>query len=370
MKLHVVSFDVPYPADYGGVIDVFYKIKALNELGVSIILHCFQYGKRQPQPDLNLYCSQVFYYPRSTFMNPFIGKLPYIVKTRHSKLLLERLSADDAPVLFEGLHTCLYLDARELKGKRSFVRNHNIEGDYYHHLARVEQKPWKRQYFLREAKLLNGFEPVLRKATCIAAISPSDHEVLNARYDNSFYLPVFHQNSDVTVQENKGAYCLYHGNLAVGENDEAACFLAQEVFNSTDLKLVIAGNGPSDRLKVCVSLAKNIELREGLSSAQITDLIREAQVNVLPTFQSTGIKLKLLNAFYNGGHCVVNPEMIEYTGMEELAFVAKSVEEFRQHISHCMKTPFGADDIAKRRKVLAQFDVKRNAKLLMQQIWK
>ncbi len=26
--IHLISFDVPFPADYGGVIDVFYKIKA------------------------------------------------------------------------------------------------------------------------------------------------------------------------------------------------------------------------------------------------------------------------------------------------------------------------------------------------------
>lgn len=369
MKLHVVSFDVPYPADYGGVIDVFYKLKALSELGVAVELHCFQYGKRQSRSELNQFCSKVYYYPRSTFMNPFIGKLPYIVKTRNSKLLLERLCADDAPILFEGLHTCLYLDSKELAGRKCFVRNHNIEGDYYHHLAGVEQKPWKRQYFLREARLLNSFEPVLRKATGVAAISPSDHEVLNARYSNSFYLPVFHQNTEVCVADDKEPFCLYHGNLAVGENDEAACFLAQEVFGSIDDKLVIAGNGASDRLKVYVSSAKNIELKEGLNSDQITELISKAQVNVLPTFQSTGIKLKLLNAFYNGGHCVVNPEMVECTGLEELAFVAKSVEEFQQHISYCMKAEFGTNDVAKRQDVLTQFGVRRNAELLIRQIW-
>ena len=28
-EVHIVSFDVPYPPNYGGVIDVFYKIKTL-----------------------------------------------------------------------------------------------------------------------------------------------------------------------------------------------------------------------------------------------------------------------------------------------------------------------------------------------------
>jgi len=43
-KLHIVSFDVPYPANYGGVIDVFYKLKALHSLGIEIYFHVFEYG--------------------------------------------------------------------------------------------------------------------------------------------------------------------------------------------------------------------------------------------------------------------------------------------------------------------------------------
>ena len=36
---------MPYPPNYGGVIDVFYKIKSLHAIGIKIILHCFKYGK-------------------------------------------------------------------------------------------------------------------------------------------------------------------------------------------------------------------------------------------------------------------------------------------------------------------------------------
>ena len=43
--LHIVSFDVPWPANYGGVIDVFYKVKALSAKGIRIHLHAFEYGR-------------------------------------------------------------------------------------------------------------------------------------------------------------------------------------------------------------------------------------------------------------------------------------------------------------------------------------
>ncbi|NJN35445.1 MAG: hypothetical protein HC817_15490 [Saprospiraceae bacterium] len=62
--LHLIAFDIPYPADYGGVIDVFYKIQALSAANVRVTVHCWQYGNRQPQLTLESVCEKVFYYPR------------------------------------------------------------------------------------------------------------------------------------------------------------------------------------------------------------------------------------------------------------------------------------------------------------------
>ena len=36
--LNIVSFNIPYPANYGGVIDVYYKLEALHACGVKLIL--------------------------------------------------------------------------------------------------------------------------------------------------------------------------------------------------------------------------------------------------------------------------------------------------------------------------------------------
>ena len=106
-KLHIVSFAVPYPPDYGGVIDVFYKIKKLHSLGVSIVLHVFQYDGRQ-SAELEKYCDQVYYYPRSRQLSDQFAITPFIVKSRSDSAVLENLLGDDAPILFEGLNTTLY----------------------------------------------------------------------------------------------------------------------------------------------------------------------------------------------------------------------------------------------------------------------
>jgi hypothetical protein len=64
-SLHIISFDVPFPPDYGGVMDVYYKMKALSEEGVRIILHCYEYG-RKASSELTFLADEVYYYPRKT----------------------------------------------------------------------------------------------------------------------------------------------------------------------------------------------------------------------------------------------------------------------------------------------------------------
>jgi hypothetical protein len=106
--LHILSFDVPFPANYGGVIDVFYKLQALKEQGIKIHLHCFAYG-RKPSPELEQLCEQVYYYERRTGFGSFLSLLPYNVKSRQSKELEDNLLKDTYPVLCEVLHTSYIL---------------------------------------------------------------------------------------------------------------------------------------------------------------------------------------------------------------------------------------------------------------------
>ncbi|RYD71030.1 MAG: mannosyltransferase, partial [Sphingobacteriales bacterium] len=105
--LHIVSLDVPLPVDYGGVMDIFYKINWLHQLGIKIHLHCFTNG-RPPQDELDNYCEEVFYYERKSFLQALPLKIPYMVASRNHPLLLKNLSKDNYPVLLEGIQ-CSYL---------------------------------------------------------------------------------------------------------------------------------------------------------------------------------------------------------------------------------------------------------------------
>lgn len=351
-SLHIAAFDVPYPADYGGVIDIYHKIRSLHKLGVAITLHCFQYGRNEA-PELNKCCKKVFYYRRSKYRNPFTGDIPYIVHTRNNEELLQNLCRDNAPILFEGIHTTFFLSHPKLRDRLKLVRSHNIEHDYYKNLELVESNYFKKYFFRNESDKLRRYEKILKHADYVLSISAADHQYMQKKYHNSILIPAFHPNDAVEIQKGSGKYILYHGNLAVGENNHAALYLVKEVFSKVRIPCIIAGNNPSGELVKACQKHPHIRLVADWDNNRIMDAIAKAHINVLPTFQGTGIKLKLLNALYRGRYCVVNPIMVSQTMLEEACIVAGNADDMVQAVEHCWKQDFREKDIARRKEILS-----------------
>ncbi len=363
--INIISFDVPYPADYGGVIDIFYKLKAFHEAGIKVHLHCFEYG-RKPQDALKKICASVNYYPRKTAKSLLFNTLPYIVLTRTSESLKKNLLKNNYPILMEGLHSTFLLNDKDFQKRKIIVRTHNIEHDYYENLAKVEHHIFKKYYFLNEAGKLKKYESVLKNASAIGAISPNDTNYLAKQFKNVHYIPAFHPNENISVEEGRGNFVLYHGNLAVGENNEAALYLIQKVFNKLPYRLVIAGSKPSAELIKAAKGKQNIELRDDLTPLQIHKLIHQAQCNVLPTFQATGIKLKLLSSLFAGRFCIVNKAMVENTGLESLCIIANTPEKMKEKIKGVMSKDFPKREIEKREKALLEnFSNRKNAEKII-----
>ena len=369
MNLNIVSFDVPYPPDYGGVIDIYYKIKALNSAGIKINLHCFHYGRKKPFK-LESICSNINYYRR--YRNPFhyFSKLPFIVKTRTSKQLIRNLLKNDNPILFEGLHSCFYLSDSRLKNRKKIVRPHNVEHDYYYELAKKEQNWLKKKYYISENIKLREFEKRLKHADIIASISECDTIYFSSIYSEVVHIPVFHGNESVRIKTGKGGYALYHGNLAVTENDNAALYLVNKIFNDIDVKLIISGRKPSKRLIAAVNKTSNILIESDLPSVDLTNLIINAQINIFPTSQSTGIKLKLINALYNGRHCIVNSKMITDKGIDKCCIVANSAEDIKKAVLEYANQELSLKNIINRKNLLKNnYYNKKNADNLISNIF-
>lgn len=369
LKLHLISFDIPYPANYGGVIDVYYKIKALHQIGVRVHLHCFEYH-RPPAPELEEICEKVYYYPRKISGKLLFHKLPYIVISRQSEQLILQLQKYPWPILIEGLHCTHLLNDIYWANRKVIVRTHNIEHEYYQQLARAEKNLFKKYYFLNESTKLDAYEPILASSSGIAAITEKDKEYFNKYHHQVKTISAFHGNASITSLAGTGNYLLYHGNLSVSENHKAALFLAETLANK-NYQLVIAGNAPCKELKEFSQLHSNITLIANPTNEEIDKLIREAQINILVTYQNTGLKLKLLNALYKGRHCIVNKPMVEGTGLEDLTIIAdiQDKNDLLEKVENTYGLSFTEDNIKDREILLAPFSDSVSAQKLMKMLF-
>ncbi|MEO5563099.1 MAG: mannosyltransferase, partial [Chitinophagaceae bacterium] len=192
-QLHIVCLDVPWPADYGGAIDMMNRIMMFKKLGVGIHLHYFSYNERGTPDELNQFCQSVNIYQREKIGKGFSLHLPYIVASRINKELITRLQADNHPILLEGIHCTGILKELDTQHRKIVVRMHNEESIYYKELARAEPGFFKKLYFYNESRLLRKYSHHLPNDCVYACVSKKDISILKNEYhlDKVEFLPTF-----------------------------------------------------------------------------------------------------------------------------------------------------------------------------------
>lgn len=368
MYVHVVSFDIPYPANYGGVIVIFHQIQALHRLGVKVILHCYKYGNRAEQEILEKYCHEVNYYPRSRSLWYQIGLLPFIMRTRKSNKLLRRLQKDNYPILFEGMHTAALVWHKRLRGRQKLVRMHNVEWQYYEGLSGLtDSLPAKLYYFVESIRLQRIEPKVVLHADDVLTLSTTDQTYYKKLKSSTHYIPAFHPNDRVECLPGRGDYVLFHGKLSVPDNDRAAQWLINEVFSGLNIPFVIAGMEPTAGLRNLVAQYDHISIVDNPDETRMVELIKNAHINLLFSFQNSGIKLKLLNALFRGRFCIVNDAMVSGMDLKALCYVRNSATAIRQTVEALINAPFEPARINDRKTVLeSQFSNLENARKLME----
>ncbi|MBP3519464.1 MAG: glycosyltransferase [Parabacteroides sp.] len=351
--LNIIAFNIPWPANYGGIIDVYYKMKALHECGVKIILHCFEY-ERAHASELEAICEKVYYYKRHTGLRANMTLLPYNVYSRKHPELIANLLKNDYPILFEGLHCCYYIQDPRLRNRKKIYREANIEHDYYFHLARAEKHPIRKSFFLIEAWRFRRYQKILRHADLMIAVSTTDADYLRHQFPDKQveFMPCFHTNDQITVKPGSSDFILYHGKLSVAENTQAALFLIQHVFSKLNCRCIIAGMDPPASLSKAAAPYPNIHIEANPPEERMSRLIHDAQIHILITFQATGLKLKLLNSLFAGRHTVVNRLMISGSGLDQLCHIADTPDEMIRICRELMQTDLTPEQVEQRRKFL------------------
>lgn len=366
--LHIISFDVPYPADYGGVIDVFYRIRALHSLGIKITLHCFLYGREEAEY-LAKYTEKVFYYDRKKSFTDWVNSKPFIVQTRRSKKLLKNLLIDDSPILFEGLHTTYWLKHPELKSRTKVVRTHNIEHDYYNGLAK-SAKGAKMMYYKSEASKLNRYEKILVHADIIAAIKSDEAEHFSQYQAEVITLPAAFDHLQSFNNSIVSEHFLFHGNLSVHENIEAVNWLIKKVFGPLHLtnQLIITGKNPSENL-ISLIQENKAQIIPNPSYEELNRLISTAKGHVLFSNQATGVKLKLLNVLGSNGDIIANDAIYDGYNIPGTT-IANTSTEFQKAVKNVLTSPITPAKLEERKRFIDDnFDTVKNCEQLLKLIY-
>ena len=253
-----------------------------------------------------------------------------------------------------------------------FLRLHNVENIYYRHLYKHETSVSKKFYFLLESILLKQYEKSLPKNIPVFAMSTKDAAYCSnrLRMTNVQHLPTFIPYTLNHSQVGKGNYCLYHANLSVAENEAAANWLLTNVFSKLLVPLFIAGKNPTKKLRLKIQQSKNITLLPNPSEDELQILIANAQINILPSFNNTGIKLKLINALFTGKHCIVNDATVAGTAMETACHIANNSEKMIHLINKLYTQSFTFEEVEKKKKLIELiYDNKKNVAQLIRWIW-
>ncbi|MBI5858756.1 MAG: glycosyltransferase family 4 protein [Sphingobacteriales bacterium] len=369
-QLHIVCLDNPWPADYGGAIDMFCKIETLYKAGIKIHLHYFSYNQRSDSDVLKNYCESIHVYERKMGSMGVSRRLPYIVASRINDELISNLNKNEHPVLLEGIH-CTGIIPGINKNKKILVRLHNDEKEYYRQLADATGNLFKKIYFKRESRLLGKYQQSLPKEIAYASITEKDAATFrNYNLKNVFFLPAFIPYKEINSLEGIGNCCLYHGNLSVPENEKVALWLLKNVFSKIAVPFVIAGKNPSKKLANISFRNKQCRLIANPTENEINDLLRQAHINVLPSFSSAGIKIKLLHALFEGRHCIVNDTMVVGTGLEAACHIAGNAAAFASVVMQLLHQPFTTEEITLRKKLMENtFSNEKNVQQLIQYLW-
>lgn len=366
--LHIVSFDNPFPPVYGGIVEVFYKLKPLSQLGIAIHFHCFVDEIPTQNPELEAICAKVYYYKNNKSAFDFFSRLPFSVRNRKSGNLLKNLNLIDAPILFEGLKTTYLVSKDTLPDHHKILRLHNIEHNYFYGISKSETNPFKKLIFFAEGLKYKYYENVIGKFQKVITLSNFENSIVTEKFRNAMYIPVFHGNETVQKLDGVGKYAIYHGDLRMSDNMRVAKYLIRIFKEITNFDLVIASSNGEKEIRELIQGSANISFSGINNFAHLKQLLNDAQINLVFSFQQSGTKLKLMNSLCNSRFCFINENIMDDAKVTQLCEFTNSESELINKISTFRNKPF--QDYEIRKSVLETYmNDSENAKILANAIF-
>ena len=120
-----------------------------------------------------------------------------------------------------------------------------------------------------------------------------------------------------------------------------------------------------EKLLEKIEVAKNLKFISLENQEQLDDLLQRAHMNIFWSNNASGIKIKLLNALYNGRFCLVNKPVVDGSGLEDLCEVVNDEKSMVYKAIQLMDIEFSDEQYLNRKEKMAPYDKELNTKRLL-----
>ena len=343
--LHIISHFSPRPFDYEGGSDLFWMVKSLITSGIKIHLHLYC-EKEFIHNDLINNCAEVLFYKRNTGHKGISIGIPYSVSSRADKTLIFNLERDLHPILFEGIQSSFFMYQGYFKNRKILIRLQCSQKMYFQELNQIHPTSIKKIATTIEGSLCGVYEKVLIKTVNCNTISKNiADELERCSVENiKSIIPQFIGMAYPSGLEGNGSFCLFHGRLSEKATEIAALWLLNNVFNTLELPLVIAGEKPSAMLEDAAHRQMHTCLVTDPTEKEMTELIKKAQLNILPSFVSHGSDNAILQSIMLGRHVVTNRKLQTNANFGDVLYYAEDPKEFIETTKQLFDQPFTQND--------------------------
>lgn len=346
-------------------------IKALSQEGIQIHLHLFQETGSLHQ-DLESHATEIHFYNRNHGHKGFSFSTPYSIGSRADENLLRNLEKDQYPILFEGIESTYFLVKGFFKNRISLVRLQNLQNQKSRRSQKIEVKGLHKIYNYFEERLRISYEKELLKKHRSLITSSKISEDLNSYgiESKAIVVPQFIGMASAMGLEGNGNFCLFHGKLSDKATEDAAIWLLNNVFNLLEVPLVIAGENPSADLEDAAHKKMHTCIVANPSEKEMMELIKKAQLHILPSSVFISSKNAILQTIVLGRHLLIHEDIKKETKFSMVCHQASEPAAYIQKINELFEAPFTQDEIEKRQSFLhREFNDKKYAGQLIKLLY-
>ncbi len=339
----IISLDIPFPDNYGGAKDIWWRVKALERKYNLDLISTYNDESRKTfflNSEAKSIFSNVVFIKRTGFARIFLTCLPYAVDSRRIQLKdIDNLSIffkkDYHTVIVEGFHSILtFEDIRErLSYKQSVLRVHNLENEYYLNLYKNESNLFKKLYYLQESFKFDYFiKKYDFKKRFDALLFISNTDLVNQLFEpirNKYFIPPIvdsvYQGKSYNDRKN---YFLYVGNLNSSDNVNSVLkiyAILKNIIMKYGFKLIICGRCNNPKRFSSILGDKNVILKLNVGFDELNELYVTSKIFFIYSENPSGVKLKLIEALSYALPVLSNTNGVIGSGFEDLTI---NIEKF------------------------------------------